>query len=49
MSQNRIGVMTCALNEAATIAFVLEPWLGKAELVVYVDSGSTDGTWEQVQ
>lgn len=45
---NRVGVMICALNEALTIAFVIEPWLGKADLVVYVDTGSTDGTWELV-
>lgn len=48
MAPNRIGVMTCALNEAVTIPFVLEPWLGKADLVVYVDTGSIDGTWELV-
>lgn len=46
---NRVGVMTCALNEAATLPFVLEPWLAKADAVVYVDTGSTDGTWELVQ
>lgn len=45
---NRVGVMTCALNEAATIPFVLEPWLNQAEVVVYIDTGSTDGTWELV-
>jgi len=41
--------MTCALNEAVCIAFTLEPFLRTSAQVVFLDTGSTDGTEQLVR